>query len=327
VLVAAGRDDEAEPLLQAAWDSDAGRKVDVEVAEALARVAMQRFELGLANEVLDRWAREAPADPKPLLWLAKVKRRDGAGRDAVIACFENALRRDPTSDVARLGIAELQYTMGRYRESAAAYTDYAARRPGEAAGHIGVGLNALKLGDESLAATSFDRALSLDPDNTLALKERASLDLRSGNPRAALTWLERAVSVDPFDPELAYQESLVLARLGRSEEAKRELDRSLRLRREHTRMGEVQQLLLANPRDIPLRIEAARWMIEHGRAEEGCLWARGVTRDQPDNAEANRLLADFHQGRGELGLANHYRLHAGTRPASSADPPPATPQP
>ena len=52
-------------------------------------------------------------------------------------------------------------------------------------------------------------------------------------------------------------------------------------------------------------------MFGHGRADEGVIWARLILADQPDNAAASGLLADYHQNRGELGLANHYRLHAG----------------
>jgi hypothetical protein len=75
-------------------------------------------------------------------------------------------------------------------------------------------------------------------------------------------------------------------------------------------MAEIEAALVTTPRDIPLRIEAAQWMTAHGRWEEGMAWARMVLQDQPDNPDASRLLADYHQSRGEVGLANHYRLHA-----------------
>jgi tetratricopeptide (TPR) repeat protein len=310
VLARAGRVEEAEPLLHAAWDEADGKRADPEVAEALARLAMGHFELGLAAEVLNRWAREVPGDPTPLLWRAQVDRRIGMDRATIMAHFQEALARDPNCDAARLGLAELSYAAGRNAESAAAYKTYSVRHPADPAGHLGMGLNARAMGNGALAAACFDRALALDPENTLALKERAAIDLSQGGAADALRRLDRAVAADPFDPELRYQRSLALAQLGRRDEAAADQGRSVQLRREHARMSQIQVGLVADPRDIPLRVEAARWMVEHGRAEEGIVWARMVLRDQPDNPDANRLLADYHEARGETGLANHYRLNA-----------------
>ena len=81
LLAKAGRDDQAFPLLKTAWDVAAGVRVDTEVAEALAKLAMARFDLQLATAVLDRWAREAPWDTKPLLWLAEIDRRLNSAPD------------------------------------------------------------------------------------------------------------------------------------------------------------------------------------------------------------------------------------------------------
>jgi tetratricopeptide (TPR) repeat protein len=306
----AGRADEAEPLLRRAWENPRDGEPDPEIAEALAKLAMSRLELGFASEVLDRWARESPADPRPMLWRAEVDRRLGADRSVTISHFQQALKRDPTCDEARLGLGGLFYVSGRYSEAAECYATTASRSPANPDGHVGVGICAHALGDEAGAQTALDRALALDPGNTLALKTRAAVSLRRGQPDEALAFLTKATAADPFDPELRYQRSLVLSRLGRRAEADGELARSVQLRHEHGRMAEIQSKLVAAPKDIPLRIEAARWMMAHGRAEEGIVWAGLVLRDQPDNPEASRLLADYHDARGERGLANHYRLHA-----------------
>jgi hypothetical protein len=79
--------------------------------------------------------------------------------------------------------------------------------------------------------------------------------------------------------------------------------------------------LVDRPTDNGLRWRAARWMIDHGRTEEGLQWARIVLRDQPHHPEANRLLADHHRRRGELGLAHFYELNAAPPPAGAAGPP------
>jgi tetratricopeptide (TPR) repeat protein len=305
----AGREDDARPLLRRAWDRP-GRPPDPDVAEALARIAMQHFELGDAIAVLDRWGREAPTDPRPLVMRAEIDRRIGSGRPAIIGRLREALRRDPACDAARLGLAELLYLEASYAESARLYAAYAARHPDDPAGHLGAAIAARAQGEVAKAALALDRALALAPDDTLALKERAHLDLIGGHPDDALRRLDRAVAADRFDPELHYLRSLVLGRLGRREEAASDRLLSERLRREHAEMAEMADRLIERPTDDSLRCRAARWMIEHGRAQEGIQWARMVLRDRPDHPDANSLLADYHRQRGELGLANFYRLHA-----------------
>jgi hypothetical protein len=51
-------------------------------------------------------------------------------------------------------------------------------------------------------------------------------------------------------------------------------------------------------------------MVAHGRDDEGLRWARMILADAPDHPATNRLLADYHERRGEAGRANFYRLQA-----------------
>jgi tetratricopeptide (TPR) repeat protein len=310
LLQRSGKAEEAEPLLRRAWDSPPDETPDVEVAEALALIAMSRLELGTAIEMLDRWAREAPTDPRPLVWRAEVDRRTGVDRSVTMGHFRQALDRDPGYLPALLGLAELLYLAGRYGEAAELYAKAVHGDPDDARGHIGAGICAWALGDEPRAASELDRGLEADPTSTLALRTKATVCLRQGKLEGALELLTRATRTDPFDPELHYQRSIVLARMDRKEEAESAGNRAERLRREHARMAELNQALVANPHDHRSRIEAARWMMEHGRAEEGAAWARIVLRDHPSDGEANRLMAEYFQARGEIGLANHYRLNA-----------------
>jgi tetratricopeptide (TPR) repeat protein len=316
IYARAGRPDDALPLLRRAWEAagEEGRTTDPDVAEALARILMQRFELAEALPVLDRWARAAPTDPRPLVMRAEIDRRMGVDRVTIMAAFREALRRDPKCDQARLGLADLLNVDAKFAESEQEYAAYAARRPDDPRGHVGIGITERALGDVDRAASALDKALALDPDDTLALKERAAIDLRDGHHELALRRLDRAVAADPFDPELRYQRSLALARLGRRGEADAERVRSDQLRREHLEMSQISEQLTDHPTDNTWRYRAARWMIDHGRGEEAAQWARMILRDQPGHPEANRLLAEYHRRRGDLGLANFYQLHVAHPP-------------
>jgi tetratricopeptide (TPR) repeat protein len=277
---------------------------------------MERFELADAIAVLDLWAHEVANDPKPLVWRAKVERRIGVDRPVIIGHFQEALRRDPSSDEARLGLADMLYREGRYAESTELYANYAARHPDDPAGHAGLAMTARGRGELDHAAAALERVLALTPDDTLALKERAAIDLRQKHPDVALRRLDRAIAIDAFDPELRYQRSQVLSLLGRRQDAAAELRRSEQLRLEHAELARISAGLIERPADNVLRCRAARWMLDHGRSEEGAQWARMVLRDQRDHAEANRLLAEYHRSRGELGLANFYQLHLSPAPTT-----------
>jgi tetratricopeptide (TPR) repeat protein len=323
VYASAGRTDDALPRLRRAWDQPGGaaHQPDPEVAEALARIAMERFELADAIAVLDLWARDVATDPKPLVWRAKLERRIGLEAPVIIGRFQEALHRDPTNDEARLGLADMLYREGRYVDSAELYTDYAARHPDDPAGHAGLAMAARARGEVDQAVSALDRVLALTPDDPLALKERAAIDVLQGHPDAALRRLDRAIAADPFDPELRYQRSRVLSQLGRRDLAEADLRHSEQLRLEHAEMTRISAELIAHPADNVLRCRAARWMLAHGRSEEGVQWARMVLRDQPDHPQANRLLADYHRSRGEVGLANFYQVHASPAPASAGGSP------
>jgi tetratricopeptide (TPR) repeat protein len=323
VYAQAGRPDEALPLLRRAWDQpdEPAKHSDPQVAEALARIYMERFELAEAAIVVDRWARDVPIDPKPLIWRANIDRRIGPGSQVVIPHYEEALRRDPACDEARLGLAEMLYAQGRFAGSAVHYAAYVARQPDDPAGHFGVALCARADGDMSTAIAALDKTLALDPNHAQALKERAAIDVLEGHGALGLRRLDRAIAADPFDPELPYQRSRILTALGRPQEAAADLRRSEQLRREHSEMERLTDQLVDHPTDNSLRWRAARWMIDHGRTEEGLQWARIVLRDQPAHPEANRLLADHHRQRGELGLAHFYELSAAPSPAGAAGPP------
>jgi tetratricopeptide (TPR) repeat protein len=329
VYARAGRPDDALPMLRHAWDQpgDPAHRGDPEVAEALARILMQRFELAEASAVLDRWARAVLSDATPVMMQVEIDRRIGLDSRAIIDRLREVLRRDPTQDKARLGLAQILFGDARYSEAAGLYAAYAAAHPDDPAGHLGVAITARAQGEMDQAIAALDRALALTPEDTLALKERAAIDLIRGHPQQGLVRLDRAIAADPFDPELRYQRSLALIQLGRRDEAVAERVRSTKLRLEHTEMEQIADQLLQNPTDNGLRYRAARWMFEHGRAEEGAEWARLVLHDQPDHPEANRLLADYHRSRGELGLVNFYQMRLAPAPGSAGAQSPTGPGP
>jgi tetratricopeptide (TPR) repeat protein len=313
LLARSGRGAEAEGTLAALLK--ASDEPDPEAAEALARIFLQTYRLRAAQAALERWARDAPEDARPYLGMTQIDARAEQGGPArAVEHFREALRRDPRLDEARLGLAEALRETHRYDEAEAEFARYRGRRPDDPAGHLGAGRVALALGRPDEAAKSLDRALELDPDHAAALRERAGIDLGRGEVEAALGRLDRALAIDPFDSEAHSRRGLALARLGRYDEAKAEQARAEQLREDELSLQDVQRRFNADPHDDALRLEIARWMFDHGQGEQGVRWIKTVLSGAPSDPEANGLLAEYYEARGDPGLANFYRLRAGPGP-------------
>lgn len=308
IRASAGRYAEAEPVLKRILDRS--EAPDPEVAESLARVYLKTYRFPAAAAVIDRWIRAAPGDAKPYLWRTEVNRRLVKDSGAEIRDYRAALERDPGLDEARLGLARALRLAGRGEEAAPLYAAHVAQKPNDPAGHLGSGLVALDRGDDAAALPHLERALQIDPTNASALSARAAIAIRRGEDAAALAFLDQAVRIDPHDLEIRHRRGLCLTRLGRTREARADQEAAARLREDGRRLSQLQQALLANPEDPKLQVEVARWLIEHGHEEEGIHWARKLLGERPDDPAANRLMAEYHERGGNLGLANYFRLQA-----------------
>lgn len=307
-----GRLAQARPVLTKAFAASSAP--DPMLDEALARVCIETYDFAHAGAVLARWAADAPNDPRPPLWHARVHLRRNAEPEVVVDDYREALRRDPNEPEARLGLAEQLERAQRNREAADAYDALLALQPDDPGGNLGAGRNALALGDDNAALRHLDRALELDPDSGLAHLERAKLDLRRGDPTSALSHLDRAVARIPSDPAAHYQRSLALKRLGRDEEAAREHDSFTRLQRDRRQLEELQEQLGETPDDSGLQVRVARWMFDHSFEDEALRWCQKILTDKPGHAETCLLLADYYTRRGETDQADAYRRLAAQGP-------------
>lgn len=315
----AGRHAEAEPTLRRAFDL-AGVP-DRQVDEALAKTYLETYDLTRAKAVLDRWARDFPDDPKPYLWRADVDSRTATEQGAVELDYREALRRDPSLAAARLGVAEELRKAHRNGEAAAEYNAFLAVEPDNAVAHLGAGRNLMEMGDETAATGHLNRAMTLDGKNAEPLKEMAHAAMRRGDWTAAIAVLDRAVALDPFDVAVRQSRGVALMRLGRTEEARAEQATASRLRQELDKLHDARKRLIASPHDRKSQLEVAQWMFDHAQEHEGARWAEKILVEWPDDPQASRLLADYHQHRGANGLANFYRLRASTsaEPSSVTD--------
>ncbi|WP_165220257.1 tetratricopeptide repeat protein [Aquisphaera insulae] len=307
VFTQAGLFIRAEPILLNLLNE--ATEPDPPLLEALARVYLETYRLEMAGKVIQKWIADSPRDPKPFLWQTEIDARlEEHNPQVEEQHFREALDRDPGLDRARLGLARALAKNRRDDEAIREFDIYIAANPDDPRGLLGLGELRLKRGELDAASSLIDRALELEPASHDATRQRASLDILRGDTSAALVHLTAAIESDPLDLDSLYQRMLIYGRLDRKQEAQADKDRVDKLRADQLEVVQLRDRMMTEPDRLEHRLKLASWMLEHGRDDQAIRWLRNILASQPRNPEANRLLADYHERRGESGLANHYRL-------------------
>lgn len=76
-----------------------------------------------------------------------------------------------------------------------------AKRPNYVSGHIVLGRCLLQKPDDGAAAQAFEKVLSLDAENVIALKALSEVSERAGRLEDAVRWLSRLLEVDPMNDD------------------------------------------------------------------------------------------------------------------------------
>ena len=304
-----GRFSEVELLLRDNFNANALGDPDPLVMDALALGYLSKYDMPRAALVINRWITACPNDPAPYLRRAEIDMRKSDGK-ALIVDYREALKRDPGLSKARLGLAEALREAHQVDEAAAVVAEYLKSNDSDAAGHLCAGRTALERSLPAEAIGQLQRAIALAPENALAHKSLGDALLRDGDPAKALGELEKAKSLDPFDLEVRHNLGLALARLDRKDDAKKEQETAARFRAELQTMLSAQAKLMKAPADLASRVVICRWMFEHGKPEQGRLWAESILKDHPGEPDASRLLAEHYDAAGKQGLANYHRLQA-----------------
>jgi Flp pilus assembly protein TadD len=159
-------------------------------------------------------------------------------------------------------------------------------------------------GDLEGSRAAVTAGLAAAPGHPGLLLHRARIDLADGRVAEALAWLDRAVAADPYRPEAVYQRGVVLRRLGRDEEARRDLARADELNRGIAEMSALNEQADRAPRDAGVRCRLGRLCVALGKPELAASWYRAALACDPGNGEA-RLGLDALGSRGHAGNDGH----------------------
>jgi cytochrome c-type biogenesis protein CcmH/NrfG len=113
--------------------------------------------------------------------LAFPRERIVAARERLVA----AIQRSPDNGELPLALGGVEMSLGNFEAALAAYSAAVLLLPKSAAAHSGVAWACQKLGRSTGASQAALRAVSLDPNDPVALKVLARIHLDAGQPEAA----------------------------------------------------------------------------------------------------------------------------------------------
>lgn len=218
-------------------------KSDSEKAERALRRARDlnpadagvRYNLGKLYEKQSRDA-EALAEYLAFLENAGSDPRTISVRRRLAMFYENTNRLDkaleqhrklselePNNVQIRQGLADALYMQSSYDEAFAEYKKVLALDPNNAAAYFNVGFILKTKGNLEEAEGALNQADSLAPGAAKTLYQIGAVQFERGNYAAAAASFEKAIAVEPDHPQAHYHYSRALVKLGRMDEARREL--------------------------------------------------------------------------------------------------------
>ena len=218
-------------------------QADLENAERALRNARDldgtdagvHYNLGRLFEKLGRDP-EALSEYLAFLSLAPGDERASGVRKRVANHYENSNQPDAAIEQYRLlcglepsrleyhqSLADLLYRKAAYDEANEEYQRVLSLDPNSSSAHFNVGFIAKMKGRLEEAEQSLMTADQLSPGSTKTLYTLAAVRFDRGNYAGAIPDLERVIAAEPDHPQAHYYLSRSLAKLGRLDEAKKEL--------------------------------------------------------------------------------------------------------
>ena len=261
-----GRSDDAVPQLREALRLDSAR---IDALDALVQILRDESKTAAAagdsgrSLALLREARNyAPDNPDVQFEFGTIALRLSLWQDA-IAAFQQTLKLRQSDPVALYSLGRAFLGEWKFEDARQQFARYVEARPNDASGHCALGMTLAALERTQEAQEQFEQSIALAPEQTesyfrLGLIElnRKDLDEAAANFRRVLTHdpkhagslsglgrvafeqkrysdaidlLQRALAIDDSSREAHYYLGLTFVRVGRKEEADRQLEIATRL--------------------------------------------------------------------------------------------------
>lgn len=215
------------------------RKFVPDSPELLLDFGMQAERMRIfhdADEALTKAHELAPEDLKILYALAHVQLDEQKMPEAE-ANLRQYLKQRPDDPTARYGLGHLLHMTTRDDAAKEELDRSIALQPRQTASYYELGEIALEQDQDDAAGEAFAKVLRLAPHHGGALTGMGVLALRAKDYSTAEQYLKSATMYAADYPKAHHYYALVLARLGRVEEARREAARATELDAQETKLS------------------------------------------------------------------------------------------
>ena len=168
------------------------------------------------------WVRQSPRQAKRHATLGLVYAANGLWSEARLA-FENAVRLDPSEPLAHLYAAVSLEELGAQEEAIPRLRRLVVQFPDFAPGSYRLGEALLRAGKLHEAAPAFQRLIELAPGEWRGYAGLGDIKTRTGDAAGGAQLLEKAVQLDARAKPAHHLLGQAYQRLGRTNEARREL--------------------------------------------------------------------------------------------------------
>ncbi len=298
----------------------AGRSASSRALSAAAQASMQLNRLDEAEALYARAAEASPDDGQTRTALALTRLAKGEASQAFAQLETLATKSQEAFADAALISARMR--RGELDAALAAAQALAKKAPSNPQGHEFLGRVHLMRDELPPAREAFEKALALDPRLLTATASLAEIDLRAGQPQAAIGRVEAVVKAEPGN----YAAHMLLAEVRRLTGASAELVREsfanavkaaptqalprLRLvtflegrRQFGAARTAAQDALAAVPNNVQLLDALGRIQVASGERQQAMSTFRSIKAVDPNNATAHVRMAELHRFGGDLGAA------------------------
>jgi Flp pilus assembly protein TadD len=226
------------------------RKDDPENPEVL--YAAYRTFADLSGEAMLSLSLVAPDSAQMHQLLAHEETREG-NTNGAIAQYRKAMAIDPRLPGVHFELAELLSTSqdsAIKKQAEAEYRAAVQADPQDERAICKLGEIAIANGDTKQASDLFSKAIALQPADASAKLWLAKTLIEMNQPEKALPLLEASVQLEPTDATAHYRLGTLYKRLGRTDEARREIEQYQKYKDMKDKLRGVYKELLIQPDEI-----------------------------------------------------------------------------
>ena len=247
-----------------------------------------------ALRIADRAVAEFPDRPEGYLERGTLLAEAGRYEEAGVA-LRKGIGIGSSPPAAHLALAKVLLSLHQYTDALDESERFASLAGEDSQSfelHYLRGLVLRRLGRREAARQELQTALEIRPGHADALLNMGAVLDEMGMPEQALRWLDKAANLDGRNPDVRYRKAKVLARLGRSEEADRELAAFSAIRQEAQREMQVNLL-----------VDQAKTSLQAGDAAKAKDLLQQALRLDPEHAHALGNLGMAYESLGAGSLA------------------------